>query len=100
MNIDTKLICKVLAERLKKVLPSLISKNQTAYVKGRFIIERGRLISDILEISHNLIIKGFLMTLDIEKAIDSVNNLFLITAPEKDGFKEDFIQWIQILIRN
>ena len=91
----------MLAERLKKVLPSLISKNQTAYVKGRFIIERGRLISDILEISHNLIIKGFLMTLDIEKAnIDSVNNLFLITAPEKDGFKEDFIQWIQILIRN
>ena len=90
----------MLAERLKKVLSSLISKNQTAYVKGRFIIERGRLIFDILEISHNLIIKGFLMILDIEKAIYSVNHLFLITASEKYGFKEDFIQWIQILIRN
>ena len=51
LNVDTKLISKVLAERLKNVLPSLISKNETAYVKGRFISEGGRLISDILEIS-------------------------------------------------
>ena len=49
LNVDAKLISKVLAERLTKiVLPSLISKNQTAYVKGRFIREGDRLISDIL----------------------------------------------------
>ena len=41
LNIDTKRISKVLAEELKKVLPSLISKNQAAYVKGRFINEGG-----------------------------------------------------------
>ena len=35
LNIDTKLISKVLAERLEKVLPSLISKIQIVYVKGR-----------------------------------------------------------------
>ena len=29
-----------------------------------------------------------------------VNHLFLITALEKYGFKEDFIKWIQILIQN
>ena len=88
----------MLAERLKKVFPSLISKNHT--VKGRFISEGGRLISDILEISNSLKIKGFLMTLDIEKAFDSVNHLFLITAREKYGLKEDIIKWIQILIQN
>ena len=54
--------------------------------------EGGRLISDILEISDNFKIKGFLMTLDIEKAFDSVNDLFLITALETYGFKEDFYQ--------
>ena len=90
----------MLAERLKKVLPSLISKNQTAYVKGRLISKGGRLISDILEISDNLKVKGFLMTLDIKKAFDSVNCLFLITALEKNGFKEYFIKWIKILIQN
>ena len=40
------------------------------------------------------------MTLDIEKAFDSVNHLFLITALEKYGFKEDFLNWIQILIQD
>ena len=91
----------MLAERLKKVLPSLISKNQTAYVKGRFINEGGRLTYiDILEISDNLKIKGFLVTVDIKKAFYSVNHVFLITALEKYGFKEDFVKWIQITIRN
>ena len=99
LKIDTKRISKVLAERLKKVLPSLISKNQTAYVKGWFISEGGRIFSDILEISDNLKIKGFLMTLDIEKAFNSANHLFSITVLEKYGFKEDFIKWIQILIQ-
>ena len=74
LNNDTKLISKVLAERLKKVLPSLISKNKTVYVKGISIIVGGRLISDILEISDNLKIKGFLMTLDIEKAYQMDTN--------------------------
>ena len=88
LNVDMKPISKV---KLKKVLPSLISKHQTAYVKGRFIREGGTLISDILEISDNSKIKGSLMTLDIEKAFDSVNHLFLITVLGKYGFKEDFI---------
>ena len=48
LNINTKPISKVLDERLKNVLPSLISTDQTAYVKGRFINEGGRLISDVL----------------------------------------------------
>ena len=40
------------------------------------------------------------MTVDIQKALDSVNHLFLITALKKFGFGEKFIKWIQILLRN
>ena len=40
------------------------------------------------------------MTLNIEKAFDSVNHLFLITTLEKYGFKKDFIKLIQILIQS
>ena len=48
----------------------------------------GRLISDILKISD----KKTVMILDIKKAFNSVNHVFLITALEKYGFKEDFIK--------
>ena len=78
-----KLITKVLATRLKKVLPSLISSNQTAYVENRFIGESGRLISDVLEITKILKKEGFPVTIDIEKAFDSVNLGFLLTTLNK-----------------
>ena len=100
LNSDTKLISKVLAGRLKNVLPSLITSHQTAYVNGRFISEGGRLISDVLEICDKLQIKSFLMTVDIEKAFDSINHCFLIKVLEKYGFEKDFIKWIKILLQN
>ena len=100
LNGDTKIIYKVLAEKLKKNLPSLISKNQTNYVKRRLISEGGRIMSDILEIFDKLEIKRSLMTLDIQKGFDSISHLFFITSLGKHGFKEDFIKWIQVLIQN
>ena len=51
MNVDYKIIPKVLAARLKKVLTNLISPQQVAYVENRFIGENGRLIADIIEIT-------------------------------------------------
>ena len=100
LNINTKLISEVLAERLKNVLPFLISSDQTGYVKGRFISEGGRLISDVLEICDKLQIKGFLMTVDIEKAFDSISHCLLIKVLEKYCFEKDFIKWIKILLQN
>ena len=41
LNIDTKLISKVVAIRLKKVLNNLISENQIAYLNDRFISKGG-----------------------------------------------------------
>ena len=52
LNVDAKLISKTLALRLKDVLPSIVSTNQTAYVKNRFISESGRLISDIMDVTE------------------------------------------------
>ena len=51
LNTNMKIISKVLSTRIKGVLPYLISSNQTAYVKNRFISESGRVISDILELT-------------------------------------------------
>ena len=54
LNTDVKILSKVMAQRVKKTLPFLISANQSAYVDGCFISEGGRVISDLLEISDTL----------------------------------------------
>ena len=83
LNVDLKILSKALANRIKKYLPFLISSNQTAYVEGRFISEGGRLFSDILQVTDFLNLRGLVVTVDIQKAFDSVNHLFLITALKK-----------------
>ena len=93
-------ISKVLSTRIQNVLPFLISSNQTAYVKNRFISESGRVISDILEISNSLALEGFLVTVDIEKAFDSVNDCFLLHIFQKFGFGIDFVSWIKTILNN
>ena len=40
------------------------------------------------------------MTVDIEKAFDSINHCFLIKVLEKYCFLKDFIKWIKILLQN
>ena len=95
-----KLISKVLASRLKSVISSIVNENQVAYVNNRFISESGRLISDVLEITNSLNIEGLLMTVDIEKAFDSINHSFLMCVLKKFGFGSEFRKWIQFLLKN
>ena len=91
LNVDFKIISKALSEKLKKVLPDLISSQQTAYVKSRYIGESRRLISDIIEIAKIIRIESFLVTMDIEKAFESLDHKFLFYALEKYGFGKNFI---------
>ena len=98
LNVDYKIISKALASRLKKVLPNLISPQQTAYVENRFIGESGRLIADIIEITDILNKEGFLVTVDIEKALHSLDHTFLISVLKKFSFGNDFVNWNETLI--
>ena len=62
LNVDVKLISKVLSTQIKNLLPNLISNNQNVYVPNRFISEGGRLISNILETINILNMEGYLLT--------------------------------------
>ena len=93
LHVNYKIMSKVLATRLKETLPDLISCQQTAYVKNRFIGEGGRLISDILEISNVFNLRGYVVTIDIEKVFDSLSHSFLLACLKKFGFGHDFIKY-------
>ena len=45
VNVDAKIMSKVIATRIKNVLPSIIRQNQTGFMKDRYIGETVRSIS-------------------------------------------------------
>ena len=48
-NIDYKLLANVLVSRLHTVIGKLVSPEQTAYIRGRYIGENVRLLLDVIE---------------------------------------------------
>ena len=98
LNVDAKILSKILASRVKKVISSLITSDQTAYVPGRVIGESIRLTSDLIEYSNIQNIPGYLVTVDIEKAFNSVDHTFLCSVLQKFGFGKNFIRWVSIIL--
>ena len=89
-----------MAIKLKLTLPSIIKSDQIAYVYGRFIGESTQLISDIMEVTRSLDLEGYLLTMDIQKAFDSVLHEFLSLVLENAGFGPNFISWMKLILLN
>ena len=80
---------------LKAKLEKLLNKkikgtNQTGYIKGRYIGENVRLISDIISYTAAKNLPGLAIFLDFEKAFDSIEWNFLFKALDKLNFGPDF----------
>ena len=99
-NTDYKIIAFVFARRLQNIIDKLISKSQSAYIKGRFIGLNARLILDIFDYCEENNSDGILLFLDFEKAFDSVEWNFLVKSLVKFNFGPEFITWIKILYCN
>ena len=44
--------------------------------------------------------EGFLVTMDIAKAFDTLDHKFLISVLKKFGFGQNFVSWIEIILKN
>ena len=84
-NCDFKVITKTLASRLSEGLKEIISPNQTAYMKGRQISDNLHLIQyaveKVIEMDENMMV----VSLDAEKAFDSIEHWYIRKILEKLG---------------
>ena len=100
VNVDAKIISKVLATRIKNVLPSIIHHNQSGFVKDRFIGETFRSIFDLMEFSLKENIPGLVIFIDFHEAFDSLEWNFLFSCLEAFGFGPEFVWWVRTLYHN
>lgn len=94
-NVLYKLIAKILANRMKPILGSLISQNQAAFIPGRIMGDNILLAQALCRGYH--LDKGpsrCTIKLDLKKAFDSLNWKFLFSAMTRMGFPQVFIAWV------
>ena len=96
LNVDYKIASKAIAKRLEPLLPKLIHPNQTGFIKGRYIGEKIRLISDIMDITLKQTLPGILISLDFQKAFDPLEWPFMQRVLELFNFGASINNWIKV----
>ena len=91
---------KVIASRIKNVLPSIVHYNQTGFVKDRYIGETIRSIFDIMDFTVTENIPGLMIFIDFQKAFDSVEWDLILNCLEAFNFGLDFIHWVKTFYKN
>jgi hypothetical protein len=86
MHSVSKLLCKMLANRLAPELKKLVSMGQSAFIKGRSIQDNFLYVKNVLRKAHKKKNPLIFLKLDIAKAFDSVNWGFLLQVLAKMGF--------------
>ena len=96
LNVVYKMTSAAIANRLKLTLDNLIHDNQKGFISGRFIGENIRLIYDVLFETKNRNLRGFILSIDFEKAFDTVSWKFIVKTLKYYNFGPSIVRWISL----
>ena len=99
-NVSYKIISKIFCQRLKKLLPKVISETQSAFVAKRLITDNILLAQEAFHaLRTNPICKAKFVAIKTDmSAYDRVEWNFLEALMIKMGFAEKWVAWIRICI--
>ena len=89
------IFAKVLANRLRGVLSSLISPVQSAFIPGRQMTDSIVLAEEIVAAWRRKGTTSFMWKVDFAKAYDSLHWHFLWNALRRRGFPEMWVRWMK-----
>lgn len=89
-NTVYKIISKAFSNRLKKILPSLISHHQNAFTTGREVFDNIIYVSEVFNTMQKEKFKGMAIKLDVSKAFDRIIWSFLVHVLLTVGFINEF----------
>ena len=97
LNVDYKILAKVIATRLKGALIHLINNDQTGFLEKRFIGHNIASLIEIIEFCEDNDIAAVLLSIDFEKAFDKLDWEFLWKCMAFFEIPENIIKWVQTL---
>ncbi|XP_058749148.1 uncharacterized protein LOC131622118 [Vicia villosa] len=100
-NFKSKVISKILAERLASIMPLLISQEQRGFIYGRQILYCIELAYEGINLLDTKVWCGNLaLKVDIRKAFDTHNWDFLFKVLQQFGFNDQFCSWIRSILHS
>ncbi|GAU20198.1 hypothetical protein TSUD_352620 [Trifolium subterraneum] len=93
-----KIIAKVLTNRLAKVMDFLIASNQSAFIKGRNLVDGVLVVNEVLDLAKRTRSPCVIFKVDFEKAYDSIDWGFLEYMLTRFGFRETWIGWMKACV--
>ena len=98
-NCDIKIITKTISRRMTANLTSIIGHNQTAYMKGRQITDNLHIMQHAIAKANELDDDSMIVSLDAEKAFDSISHSYIKKILEHIGLGE-FSSTFDLLYNN
>ena len=89
-NVIYKIISKVIANRLKPLLPLIISSEKAGFMEGKQILDGIILVHETIHLLKTLNTLGMLLKLDLSKAYDKLNWKYLVGILKYFGFSEEW----------
>ena len=84
--------------RLKPILPELVSLEQSGFVEGRQILDGIILTQEMIHSLKQTKTLGMMIKVDLAKAYDKVSWRFLKEILLMFRFQHDWVQWISNLV--
>lgn len=102
LNLDYKIMTKVLSKRLQKALPPVLGSTQYAFLPNRCAQDNAMALQLTIQSANheNNLSKALLVFLDMEKAYDRVDHGWLWATLQKVGVSALFINWIKSIYAN
>lgn len=97
LNVDVKILAKVLACRLEPVLPSFTSIDQTGFIKNCHSFTNVRRLLNIIFSPHSTTAPEGVISFDAKNALNCMEWKYLFFSLHKFGFGECFIAWVRLL---
>jgi hypothetical protein len=97
-NCIYKIVAKVIACRIKKVLSVSVSKEKFGFLEGRQIHEAIGVAQEGLHSIKTKKLKGAVLKINLSKAFDRVNWLYIRMLLTHLGFDIGFIRWVMSCI--
>ncbi len=97
LNVDFKILSKMIALRLEPILPTIISNVQTGFIRGRNPFSNLRRLYNVMYTNSPPDEQEAVISLDAEKAFDRVEWEYLFHTLKQFGFPADLISWIKLL---